>query len=162
MTNEEDTVQIPAVPRPASVLWLGITAATGGAGWLVTVTAMLLNTPSSGQLVAAGLCVSVTLSLAAVTAWGRYSLTRAAAENWRQHGSTTDGQYTLLIAEIRGVRRALEQAAGHASAERQAAGVKLTKIIDEMPTYWHGVADELSRNVEGTNVRTFPHRGPRN
>lgn len=160
MSTEDATVQIPALPQPSSILWLGIGVAGSGLSWLVTLVTMVANEPTRGQYVAAGLCISVTASVAAVTAWMRYSLAKAAGQHQQHLSRVLAGQHALLVAESRHVLRSMEEVAASASAERQAIGVKLTKIIDEMPTYWHGVADTCQQDLSDDNVRMITRPRP--
>lgn len=160
MSMRDETVEIPSIPQPTSILWLGVTAAGGALGWLVTVVTIFAGAQTPGQLIAAGLCASVTLSIAAVMAWARYSLAKTACEHHRQMSDLFTGQMVLMMAEARSMRRAVEQASGLACAERQALSTKLTKVIEDMPTYWNGVADEIQYGVEN-NVREIGRpRGP--
>lgn len=163
MSTEDATVQISAAPRPSTILWLGIAAAGGGASWLVTLVTMFANGPTQGQLIAAGLCASVTISVSAVGAWVRYSLAKAAGTHHLQLSLLLAGQHALSMADARATRRSIEEAAGQACAQRQALGIKLTKIIEDMPTYWHGTADTLQQWAEAEdNVRAIGRpRGPR-
>lgn len=160
MSTEEATVQIPSLPQPSSILWLGIGVAGSGLSWLVTLVTMLANEPTQGQMIAAGLCISVTASMLAVTAWMRYSLAKAAGEHQQQLSRVLAGQHALLVAESRGVRRSMEEDAARACGERQAIGVKVTRIIDEMPTYWHGVADTFQHELADDNVRVIGRPRP--
>jgi hypothetical protein len=159
MTNEEDTVQIQSAPRPASMVWLGITHAAAGLSWVVVVATMLINEPTRDQLIATGLCISVTTSIAALAAWNRYTYAKASAANAWHFSQLLAGQHAWTMAQMRRMCGDMKVADGQASADREAMSYKLTKIINDMPTYWHGVADEIEREVEG-NVRTLPRRSP--
>lgn len=160
MSTDEATVQIPSVPQPSSMAWLGAAAAAAGLSWTVTVTALMLNEPTIARMVTAGLCISVTVSVVAVLAWARYDLAKAAAARQRQLADLATGQQVLLIAEMRSLRRAVEESASRACIERQALGVKLTKVIDGQPGYWHGVADGVQRDVVNSVREIGPFRGP--
>lgn len=164
MSTEDATVQIPGAPQPSATLWLGIVAAAGAASWLATLVTMLINEPTQGQLIAAGLCVSVTVSMGAVTAWARYSVARTASDHHQQLVLLVAGQHALVVAEARRNRLSTEEAAGRACLERQAINSKLKKIISEMPSYWHGVADTVQQEFaeNDDNVRPIGRvRGPR-
>jgi len=163
MSIEDATVEIPFLPQPSSVAWLGGAAATAGLSWLVTLVAVFAIGPLPGHLVAVGLCVSVTISIVAVSAWMRYSLAKAAGEHHQQLALLLAGQHALLVAEARRNRRVSEEAAGRACIERQVISVKLTKVIEDMPTYWHGAADTIKQWAEAdSNVRPIgPSHGPR-
>lgn len=163
MSIEDSTVQIPSLPQPSNLAWLGGAGVAAGLSWMVTLVTVFAIGPLSGHLVAAGLCVSVTISICAVSAWMRYSLAKAAGEHHQQLALLLAGQHALLVAEVRLNRLSTEEAAGWACTERQAISVKLTKIIEEMPTYWHGTADTLQQWAEAeSNVRPIgPTRGPR-
>lgn len=162
MTNLEDTAEIPSIPRPTNLLWLGVTAAGGAVSWLVTVVTILGTRPTTWELQATGLCMSTTITVLAALTWARYSLAKTMTDNQRHFANLRAGQHALLVAEIRSLRVVIEQAAGAVTAEQQSAGAKLTKIINEMPTYWHGVADEMQREIgDGANIHVInQHRGP--
>lgn len=164
MSTEDATVEIPGAPHPSSILWLGVAAAAGGLSWLVTLVTMLVGEPTRGQFIAAGLCISVTVSITAITAWMRYELAKAAGEHHHQIALLVAGQHALLVAEARRNRLGTEEAAGRACIERQAISIKLTKIMEEMPSYWHDVADGIQQEFAetGNNVRAIGRtRGPR-
>jgi hypothetical protein len=164
MSTEDPTVQIPCVPQPAATLWLGIAAAAAGASWLATLATMFANKPTQGQLLAAGLCASVTISIIAVSAWARYSLAKAASDHHHQLALLVAGQHALVVAEAHRNRVSTEEAAGQACIERQAISLKLTKVMEEMPSYWHEVADGIQQELAepSNNVRAIGRtRGPR-
>jgi hypothetical protein len=163
MNIEDATVEIPSLPQPSSMAWLGGAAAAAGLSWLVTLVTVVALGPLPGHLVAAGLCVSVTISITAVSVWMRYSLAKAAGEHHQQLAHLLAGQHALLAAELRRNRFVVEEAAGRACIERQAISVKLTKVVEDMPTYWHGAADTIQQWAEADrHVRPLgPSRGPR-
>jgi hypothetical protein len=154
LIEEDKTVQIPALPRETSSTWLGVGAGSAGLIWAVTLVSMFANEPTTGMLIAAGLCASMTVSVGTIVAWTRHSLTRTAARQQNEMQLVAAGQYTLAMAEIRSVRKAVELTAGYATSERRALSAKVSELETQVATYWHGAADMLEQ-MTGTedNVR---------
>jgi hypothetical protein len=136
-------------------MWLGACVSIASLSWIVTLVAMVAIEPEASLLITAGLGISVTVSMSTVAAWIRHDLSASAAKQQAQLQLVNAGQYTLAMAELRNLRRLIEQTAGHATAERQAISAKLTVLEQKVSgTYWHGVADTVEQ-MTGTDDNVF-------
>lgn len=152
---EENTVSLPAQPKPSTMLWLGAAIAIAATSWTVTLATMAGIGPEAWLLVICGLAASVAATAAAIIAWARYSLARQAATHQRQLVQLAEGQYSLAIAEVRRLQRLVDEQGGRAARERQAISVKLTKVMDMLPDYYAGVADTVEQVTGTDNVRAI-------
>lgn len=164
---DDPTVTIPATPKPSTMLLLGAAVAAAILAWAGSLIALTQQTDRH-LFVICGFAVSSCSTSAAAVAWARYLLARDAARHQvellctlaSQHALAmaevrrVEGQYSMTMAEIRGLKRLVEETAGKATVEQEAMSVKLTKIMDNLPDYYNGVADMVEQ-MTGTedNVR---------
>lgn len=145
MSNNEDTVVIAAMPKPSTMLGLGATATAAVGAWSITLTGIIAAEANESLSLIGGLAACIVATNAAVLAWSRYTLARNAANHHRELLHVLAGQHAFVMAEMRRALRTVEERSGQASAERQAISAKLTKIMEQLPTYYDGVADTFEQ-----------------
>lgn len=152
---QEDTVAIPVMPRPSTMVWLGASTSIAVISWGATMLSVAGVAHEASLLVICGLSVSVAATVGATIVWARYSLACQSADHQRELVHLAGGQHGLAMAEIRHLRQLVEENSGQAGRERQAMGVKLSKVIEALPDYYNGVADTVERVTGTDNVRAI-------
>lgn len=147
------TLQHPTEPKhhiptakESARTWQGVAIGVATVAWIVVVAVVLApgRPHGYGAHIALGLAVCSTITTGVVAWMSVSALHRAQTACYRSISKTALGQYEFVVAELRALRRTIDEAAGQHSREHEGIDAKL------QPHYWSAYADGV-QDATGTD-----------